>query len=222
MLCVGYADGHKGVCVGDSGSPFLVGNQIIGLFSWMSNACNTYGVYARVTTYASEIKAHLPGGSDPGGAVVLSASGLPSGATATFDPSSVNVGGTAKLTIGTAASTPAGTYDVTITGKSSSVTRTAKLTLTVRSGSPGGQVTVTNPGVQFTQHGQPASLALHATGGTGAYTWSVSGLPPGLSVTPGTGVISGTPTTTGNYQPTVTATDSAGGRGTASFGWFVY
>jgi secreted trypsin-like serine protease len=74
MQCTGYADGHSGVCVGDSGSPFLEGNQIVGFFSWMSNACNTYGVYARVTTYADEIMAHLPS-TTPSGDIALSASG---------------------------------------------------------------------------------------------------------------------------------------------------
>ncbi|WP_163511533.1 trypsin-like serine protease [Fodinicola acaciae] len=221
MLCVGYSDGHKGVCVGDSGSPFLVGNQIIGLFSWMSNACNTYGVYARVTTYANEIKAHLPGGGNPGGNIALTASGLPSGATASFDPSSVNAGGASKLTIATSSSTPAGTYDVTVTGKSGDFTHTTKFTLTVQGGSP-TPISVTNPGFQFTQHGKSVSLAMRASGGSGAYTWSATGLPPGLSINSGTGVISGTPTTTGNYQPTVTATDSGGGKGSTSFGWFVY
>ncbi|WP_449064617.1 M4 family metallopeptidase [Planomonospora algeriensis] len=68
--------------------------------------------------------------------VALSASGLPSGATASFDPSSVQAGGTARLTVATAASTPAGTYPVTVTGTGATATRTATFTLTVNG--PGG------------------------------------------------------------------------------------
>src|SRR5664280_2055495 len=51
---------------------------------------------------------------------------------------------------------------------------------------------------------------LMATGGTTPYTWSLTSgaLPPGLSLTPATGVISGTPTTTGSYPITVQVTDS--------------
>jgi len=55
------------------------------------------------------------------------------------------------------------------------------------------------------------SATLNATGATPPYTWAVTGgsLPPGLSLNPTTGVISGTPTTPGTYHFTVQATDSA-------------
>ncbi|TBR35967.1 MULTISPECIES: putative Ig domain-containing protein [Dyella] len=61
------------------------------------------------------------------------------------------------------------------------------------------------------------SQQLHGTGGTGPYQFSVSGgLPPGLTMS-GTGLISGTPTTLGNYNITVTVTDSTAATGTAAF-----
>jgi subtilisin family serine protease len=63
--------------------------------------------------------------------VNLSASGLPSGATASFSPSSVISGGSSTLTISTSASTPAGTYTITITGAGASATRTTSYALTV-------------------------------------------------------------------------------------------
>ncbi len=51
---------------------------------------------------------------------------------------------------------------------------------------------------------------LMATGGQTPYTWSITSgtLPPGLSLTPSTGMISGTPTTTGSYPITVQVTDA--------------
>nr|AFG19435.1 MycH5 [Streptomyces flaveolus] len=222
MLCTGYADGHAGVCVGDSGSPFLEGNQIVGFFSWMSNNCDTYGVYARVTTYADEIRAHLPGGTAPSGDIALSASGLPSGATASFDPSSVTAGGKSTLTIATSASTPAGTYKVTVGGRNATAGHDTVFTLTVQGGAS-TPVTVRDPGFQFTQHGTPVSLQLRASGGSGTYTWSATGLPPGLSVDSRTGVVSGTPAQASRtFDVTVTATDSGGRSGKAGFSWFVY
>lgn len=59
---------------------------------------------------------------------------------------------------------------------------------------------------------------LIATGGLAPYTWSlISGsLPPGLSLTNTTGVISGTPTTTGPYAITVQVVDSESTPATAS------
>lgn len=84
--------------------------------------------------------------------VSLSASGLPSGATASFSPPTVTSGGSATLTIATAASTPAGSYPVTITGTGASATRTATYTLTVTgtsggcSGTNGTDVTIPDTG----------------------------------------------------------------------------
>jgi hypothetical protein len=70
--------------------------------------------------------------------VTLSASGLPSGATASFSPASVTSGGSSTLTIGTSTSTPAGTYPITITGTGTSATHTTGYTLTVNSTGGGG------------------------------------------------------------------------------------
>jgi len=58
----------------------------------------------------------------------------------------------------------------------------------------------------------PATLT--ASGGKGPYTWSVAGLPPGLSLS-AAGSLTGTPTLAGPYTPAFTATDS-GSPGTAS------
>ncbi|MFI5929061.1 S8 family peptidase [Micromonospora sp. NPDC051543] len=75
--------------------------------------------------------------------VSLSASGLPSGATASFSPATVTSGGSSTLTIATSASTPAGTYGVTVTGAGTAGTRSATYSLTV-TGSGGGGCSGTN------------------------------------------------------------------------------
>jgi hypothetical protein len=63
------------------------------------------------------------------GQVTLKASGLPSGATASFSPNPAASGST--LTINTTTSTSRGTSTITITGTSGSIVHTAKVTLTV-------------------------------------------------------------------------------------------
>jgi exo-1,4-beta-D-glucosaminidase len=70
-------------------------------------------------------------------AVSLSASGLPTGATASFSPASVTAGGGATLSIATSSTTAAGTYPVTVTAAGASATHTAAYTLTVTGGSGG-------------------------------------------------------------------------------------
>lgn len=63
----------------------------------------------------------------------LSVSGLPSGATASFNPSSVTSGGSSTISITTSASTPSGNYGITVIGTGSTTTRTTLLRLTVNS-----------------------------------------------------------------------------------------
>jgi len=63
--------------------------------------------------------------------VTLSASGLPSGASASFNPTSGNPTFTSTCTISTLSSTLAGSYTVTVTGTGGGKTRTTTFTLTV-------------------------------------------------------------------------------------------
>jgi hypothetical protein len=83
-----------------------------------------------------------------------------------------------------------------------------------------GSVTVTNPGARTGTVGTATSLQLSASGGTAPYTWTATGLPPGLSIS-SSGLISGTPTTAGSYSVTATARDSAGLTGSATFAWTI-
>ncbi|WP_242454272.1 M4 family metallopeptidase [Bailinhaonella thermotolerans] len=70
--------------------------------------------------------------------VTFRVSGLPAGATATFNPPSVTSGGTSTMTIATSATTPEGSHQVTITGDGTAQDKTAVFTLNV--GTTGGPV----------------------------------------------------------------------------------
>jgi subtilase family serine protease len=87
----------------------------------------------------------------------------------------------------------------------------------------GNTVTVTNPGNQTSTVGTAVSLQITATDSASGQTltYSATGLPAGLSINSSTGLISGTPTTAGSNSVTVTAKDTTGATGSASFTWTV-
>jgi len=73
-----------------------------------------------------------------GSTVSLTASGLPSDASASFSPSSGTPSFNSTMTISTSSSTPTGTYAITITGTGGGLTRTAAYSLTVNASGGGG------------------------------------------------------------------------------------
>jgi hypothetical protein len=91
------------------------------------------------------------------------------------------------------------------------------------SGGGGNTVTVTSPGARTGTVGTAASVQISASDSASGQTlaYSATGLPPGLAINPGTGLISGTPTTAGTYTATATATDSTGASGSATFTWTI-
>lgn len=85
-----------------------------------------------------------------------------------------------------------------------------------------GAVTVTNPGAQASRLGGHITLPISANDSNGeALTYAASDLPPGASIDPTTGLISGTVTADGQMTATVTATDADGASDAASFVWTV-
>lgn len=133
--------------------------------------------------------------------------------------------------------TPAGTpqimstTDYPISGGSISVPIPAMnaadgyhLVITPSGGSTGGDtVTVTNPGAQTGTVGTaitPWRIQATDSAAGQALTYTATGLPAGLSIG-SDGLISGTPTATGTYIVTITATDTTGAAGSASFTWTI-
>ena len=70
-------------------------------------------------------------------------------------------------------------------------------------------ITITAPALSPFQIGAHYSGQFKASGGTGTYTWSATGLPPGLTLS-STGLLSGTPTAIGTFNCSITAIDANG------------
>ena len=66
------------------------------------------------------------------------------------------------------------------------------------------------------------STTATASGGSGSYTWSATGLPASMGIAPSTGVISGTPTASGAFNVTVTATDTNSATGSKTYSLTIY
>ncbi|MGW5050234.1 S8 family serine peptidase [Actinokineospora sp. NPDC004072] len=81
---------------------------------------------------------------------------------------------------------------------------------------------IANPGNRQSDVGVPVNLGLQAwDGNDDVLTYAAYNLPPGLSVNTATGVISGTPTTLGTYNVTVSATDNSGPISSKQFTWTI-
>lgn len=91
------------------------------------------------------------------------------------------------------------------------------------SGTGGNTVTVASPGSQSGTVGTATSLQMKATDSQSGqtFTWSASGLPTGLAINSTSGLISGTPSASGTFTVTVTATDTTGAKGSVTFTWTI-
>src|SRR6266699_3253402 len=151
------------------------------------------------------------------GSVNLSASGLPSGVTALFSPSSTT--STSTLTLTASNTAPPGTSTVTVAGSSGSLTSTATLSLNVN---PQGTYTLSaSPNSLTIPQGASGASTITVTpqnGFNGSVNLSASGLPSGVtaSFNPSTTTSTSTLTLTANSSAAtgtvaVTVTGSSAG-----------
>ena len=115
------------------------------------------------------------------GNVTFSAIGLPSGATASFNPSSVTGSGSSTMSVNTSSSTPMGSYPLMITATSGNLTHSTQVTLAVAdfsiAASPSSQTVSGNSKTTYT-------VTVTALGPFSAtVNFSVSGLPARTSAT---------------------------------------
>jgi subtilase family serine protease len=115
------------------------------------------------------------------GSVSFIASGLPSGVTASFNPTSTAT--TSVLTLTASGSATAGTTTVTITGTSGALTATTTVALTVSS-APGFTLAPSSGSMTITPGGAGVTNTITVTdvgGFTGSVSFAASGLPSGVT-----------------------------------------
>jgi phospholipase C len=157
-------------------------------------------------------------------AVALSASGMPTGVTASFSPTSIAApgSGSSTLTLTASSSAAAGTYTITVTGTGGSLTETTTVSLTVSSSSSPSFTLTPNPTSVTVEPGSSGTSSITAAvagGFDSAIALSASGLPTGVTASfsptsiakPGSGSSTLTLTASssaavGTYTVTVTGT----------------
>ncbi len=154
------------------------------------------------------------------GTVAFTVTGLPSGATATFNPVSVTTSGSTTMNVSTTAATPPGSYALTIRGTSGPRIRTVNVTLVVN-----GDFSISaTPASRTIIQGGVATYTVTITAGqgfSGTVNLTVSGAPSRATKTfnPASIVNSGTSVLTIDTEPnvqrrtrTLTITGTGGGR----------
>src|SRR5258708_7829021 len=123
----------------------------------------------------------VPSQSNVSGTVTLSVSGLPAGATASFNPATINNFGSSTLTVSTSTSTPTGTYPLTITVSNAPLTGSTNVNLVVQdfnlSAASSSQTVTAGGGATYSLSGPIVN------GFAGNVGLTASGLPAGASAT---------------------------------------
>lgn len=156
------------------------------------------------------------------GPVSLTASGLPSGMQASFNPASISTAGAATLNLSTTNSVATGAYTLTIAGASGTLTHSTTVTVTVTATAPPPDFSISAaPASQSVAAGNSTSFSVTVSainGFTGTVGLAESGMPAGMlaSCTPSSITGSGTctlnvtttsSTATGTYTLTITGTN---------------
>jgi hypothetical protein len=183
-------------------------------FSVSASPSSQSAVQGGNVSYTASISA-LNGFSD---VVNLSVSGLPSGASASFFPTSITGSGSSTLTVTTAAGTPVGAYTVSIKGATATINHSVTVNLTVTSaGDFSLSDSPTTLQISRGSKGTDTVSVAALQGFTGTVSLSLSGLPSRTSASWNPSTVSGSgsstltiqvnkPARTGTYNLNITGT----------------
>jgi serine protease len=124
----------------------------------------------------------------------LTASGLPTGVTASFAPATLNTGTTSTVSLATASTTAAGTYTITITATSGALTASKTFALTVTAAAASTYALSLSPTSGTTALGgilQSTLTSAVSSGAGQAVTLSATGQPTGVTVSAASALVTG-------------------------------
>ncbi|RZK18732.1 MAG: hypothetical protein EOO86_09400 [Pedobacter sp.] len=195
-----------------AGRPTVPGNYSFSVIATDTRGCTATAAYTlTVTGPLTLVPGALPDGitnvSYPTETIPAAGGGTgPYTYTATGVPAGLTFNGTTREITGTPTVPGNNTVAVTVTdANGNTVTSNYTLKITDPLVLPTATLANGTTGVSYTPQIIPSAI-----GGTTPYVYSATGLPPGLTFTPGTRAITGTPTLAGTYPVTVTATDADG------------
>ncbi len=198
---------------------FLGVAQVSGLPNFAISASPASLSVAQGNQGSSTITTTVSGGFDS--AIMLSASGVPSGTTVSFSPNPIPAPGSgdSSMTITVGGSTTPGTYPITVTGDGGGIQQNTTVTLMVTAQQPNFTISASPASLSIQQGNQSTStITASISGGfNSAIALSASGVPSGTTVSfnpnpipaPGSGsstmtITVGGSTGPGTYPITVT------------------
>jgi len=161
--------GTSGAVTHTASVTLVVNAPVVGDFSVSASPASQTVTAGSGTSYTATVT----GSGGFSGVVGLTASGLPTGASASFNPSSVTGSGSSTMSVTTSASTPAGTYTLTITGTSGSLVHSTTVTLVVNP-APAADFTISDSPTSITVVRGNTGTSLITIGAVNGFTGTVN------------------------------------------------